>query len=191
MIGNDIVDLGLAEHQSNWKRKGWLQKIYTLQEQEYIAASKDPERMVWELWSRKEATYKAHQRSFAIAPKYNPIAFQCDAKCMVIIEGVKYYTQTATDSNYIHSIAQSWDSDQQYTNTHKIIIGDSATPLLLTQIAQQYNIAVATIRVAKDQYQIPRLYINNQISDLSFSLSHHGQYAAYVFVSAHSENSII
>ena len=42
MIGNDIVDLQLAKKQSNWQRKGFLDKQFTVSEQEEIARSKNP-----------------------------------------------------------------------------------------------------------------------------------------------------
>ena len=32
-IGNDIVDLSLAKIQSNWQRKGFLEKQFTQKEQ--------------------------------------------------------------------------------------------------------------------------------------------------------------
>ena len=49
MIGNDIVDLDLAQKKSNWRRKGFLNKIFTLQEQSLIHNDFNPERMVWNL----------------------------------------------------------------------------------------------------------------------------------------------
>ena len=33
MIGNDIIDLDVAKTESNWKRKGFLDKIFTANEQ--------------------------------------------------------------------------------------------------------------------------------------------------------------
>ena len=36
MIGNDVVDLKLAATESNWKRKGYLDKLFSVAEQEYI-----------------------------------------------------------------------------------------------------------------------------------------------------------
>jgi phosphopantetheinyl transferase (holo-ACP synthase) len=33
VIGNDIVDLALARKESNWKRPGYLNKIFTTKEQ--------------------------------------------------------------------------------------------------------------------------------------------------------------
>ena len=55
MIGNDIVDLALAEKESNWKRKGFIDKIFTPQEQSLIKTSINQEIIIWNLWSRKEA----------------------------------------------------------------------------------------------------------------------------------------
>ncbi|MHA7057438.1 4'-phosphopantetheinyl transferase superfamily protein [Aquimarina sp. M1] len=77
MIGNDIIDLKLAAVQSNWQRKGWLNKVFTASEQQRIWYAKNPGQMVWKLWSMKEATYKAHQRCFSLSPKYNPWDFVC------------------------------------------------------------------------------------------------------------------
>lgn len=62
MIGNDVVDLILARKESNWKRKGFLNKLFTTAEQELISNATNPEEMVWMLWSIKESVYKAYQR---------------------------------------------------------------------------------------------------------------------------------
>ena len=62
MIGNDVIDLALAQKESNWKRKGFLDKIFTQKEQLLISNSQNPELMVWNLWSRKEAAYKIYNR---------------------------------------------------------------------------------------------------------------------------------
>ena len=62
MIGNDVVDLVLARKESNWKRKGFLYKLFTTFEQELIQNASNQEEMVWILWSIKESVYKAYQR---------------------------------------------------------------------------------------------------------------------------------
>ena len=62
MIGNDIVDLALTRKENNWKRNGFLDKIFTVKEQILITNSENPEFTVWNLWSRKEATYKIINR---------------------------------------------------------------------------------------------------------------------------------
>ena len=60
MIGNDLVDLKLAAKQSNWQRKGFLDKLFTPKEQGYILNSDDSFKTVWLLWSMKESAYKAY-----------------------------------------------------------------------------------------------------------------------------------
>ena len=71
MIGNDIVDLELAAVQSNWRRKGFLEKVFTASEREIISSGEDPDLTVWLLWSMKEAAYKAHQRRFSLSRRLN------------------------------------------------------------------------------------------------------------------------
>lgn len=60
MIGNDLVDLKLAAKQSNWQRKGFLDKLFTPKEQGCILNSSNPFETVWLLWSMKESAYKAY-----------------------------------------------------------------------------------------------------------------------------------
>jgi phosphopantetheinyl transferase (holo-ACP synthase) len=62
MIGNDVVDLVLAKKESNWKRKGFLTKLFTTFEQGLIQKAPNQDEMVWMLWSIKESVYKAYQR---------------------------------------------------------------------------------------------------------------------------------
>ena len=108
MIGNDIVDLALARKESNWKRKGFLDKIFTSKEQYLILNSKNPEIMVWNLWSRKEAAYKIYNRQTGIRG-YIPLQLECsfdnENSGIVICNGYKYYTQTTITNEAIHTIA--------------------------------------------------------------------------------------
>jgi phosphopantetheinyl transferase (holo-ACP synthase) len=108
MIGNDIVDLDLARKASNWKRKGFLDKIFSLQEQQLILSDSNPELMVWNLWSRKEAAYKIYNRETGIKG-YFPERLQCHYKDeiygSVSVDGFLFYTQTQITNNYVYSIA--------------------------------------------------------------------------------------
>jgi hypothetical protein len=45
VIGNDIVDLALARKESNWKRPGYLNKIFTTKEQLLISSAEN--RIPW------------------------------------------------------------------------------------------------------------------------------------------------
>ncbi len=108
MIGNDIVDLALALKEINWKRKGYLDKIFTKKEQLLIIKSDNPENMVWNLWSRKEAAYKIFNRNTGIRI-YNPLQFECfetdKSIGKVMCNGVLYYTQTEINLDYIHTVS--------------------------------------------------------------------------------------
>jgi len=134
MIGNDIVDLALAEKESNWKRKGFLDKIFTKNEQLQIINAEKPAVMVWNLWSRKEAAYKIYNRKTHIRG-YFPLQLECfnlniiDGIIFgkVVIKDVIYYTKTAINSQFINTIAVEKINDfdriiklKNRANIHKI-----------------------------------------------------------------------
>jgi phosphopantetheinyl transferase (holo-ACP synthase) len=128
MIGNDIVDLAFALKKSNWKRKGYLDKIFTNHEQLLIIKSDNPENMVWNLWSRKEAAYKIFNRNTGVRI-YNPIQFECfntDKSIGIVINnGVFYYTKTEINLDYIHTVSVlnriGFESIKLLNRTNKII----------------------------------------------------------------------
>ena len=108
MIGNDIVDLALARKESNWKRNGFLNKIFTTKEQLLISNSEDPEVMVWNLWSRKEAAYKIYNRQTQIRG-YFPLELKCIYENQnlgtVSINDKLYFTETTIDTDCVYTIA--------------------------------------------------------------------------------------
>jgi phosphopantetheinyl transferase (holo-ACP synthase) len=110
MIGNDVVDLVLSRIESNWQRKGFLNKIFTKNEQILIQNSENQEIAIWNLWSRKEAAYKIWNRETGIR-KYNPVQFECfdlDSKIgKVQFKSTIYFTKTEVSPDFIHSIAVS------------------------------------------------------------------------------------
>lgn len=176
MIGNDIVDIAFSRKESNWKRKGWMQKVFTTIEQQYIFDADHPEIQVWKFWSMKEATYKAHQRRFGHPPKYNPIDFNCWLEEKVTIDTHTYITSTITTDKYIYSIAK--ESDMTCTTQ---ILDDTSRiqPLLIQMIAKKYKINSSTLVIQKDSKGIPGIYIDQKIEDIPVSITHHGRYSAF------------
>ncbi|MDI6046820.1 4'-phosphopantetheinyl transferase family protein [Flavobacterium yafengii] len=108
MIGNDIVDLALARKESNWKRNRFLDKIFTVKEQLLIADAENPEVMVWNLWSRKEAAYKIYNRETEICGFF-PLQLECFYENAtfgtVSIKGKIYFTQSKIENDSIYTIA--------------------------------------------------------------------------------------
>lgn len=114
MIGNDIVDLALARKESNWQRLGFLEKIFTIKEQLLILNAENPEIMVWNLWSRKEAAYKIYNRQTGIRG-YIPTKLECNyensTSGSVYCNGNVYHTKTEISKDKIYTIAVSQKSD--------------------------------------------------------------------------------
>lgn len=114
LIGNDVVDLHAAARESNWKRKGYLHKILSKEEQLLVLESNEPNTMVWLLWSMKESAYKIHSRTTGIRT-YAPAKILCknlDFSSMpftgkVTIDHSIYYTESTVDAHRIHSICSS------------------------------------------------------------------------------------
>lgn len=108
MIGNDVVDILQARIESNLNRKGFMQKLFTKEEQEIIAQSNNPEEMTWRLWSMKEAAYKIYNRETGIRA-FMPLSLQCSIEDTihgkVSCNGNTYFTETSITENSIHTVA--------------------------------------------------------------------------------------
>lgn len=176
MIGNDIVDLRLARFQSNWKRKGWLDKVFTPTEREFIKLAKNPSFLVWKFWSMKEAVYKANQRLFPSQPVFSPKSFECSLEGGVSVKNKYYITTTTSNEQYIHTIAQS--------NSVAVNFGvfkdlSNAKPELLGFLASSHNVLLSDCTICKDQYNMPYIRIGGVSEKTNFSLSHHGGFSAF------------
>lgn len=106
MIGNDVIDLAFAKVESNWRRKGYLDKIFTTKEKKLIYSAQNPSLMVWILWSRKEAVYKIIRQQNGLRGFYPLRIENSDYKSgTIVFEEQLFYTKTTINENYIHSIA--------------------------------------------------------------------------------------
>lgn len=130
MIGNDIIDLDLAKQESNWQRKGYLDKIMTSKEQVLIYNSQNPHLMVWYLWSLKEAAYKIYNRQTQIRG-FIPLLLEC-----TVLTGIEtshyakvhcgnheYWTQSKITTSCIDTIAVCSKDDLKKVSTLKSPIG--------------------------------------------------------------------
>jgi phosphopantetheinyl transferase (holo-ACP synthase) len=108
MIGNDIVDLALAKKESNWQRNRFLDKIFSKNEQQLILNDTNPEIMVWNLWSRKEAAYKIYNRETGIRGFF-PLKLECSFENATLgtvsIKEKIYFTQSKIENDSIYTIA--------------------------------------------------------------------------------------
>ncbi|MBP2831919.1 4-phosphopantetheinyl transferase family protein [Aquimarina sp. U1-2] len=179
MIGNDVVDLQLANLESNWQRKGWLQKIFTAAEQEKIHTAKDQNLQVWTFWSMKEAAYKAHQRSFSKKPVFNPTKIECTSAHKVCIDKSTYDVHTTYTNRYVYSIATQYNATHYYS---EMFSGTVDLKKQLEQIIFQKTGNTSVISLKKDENGIPHLYTDTHNLQISCSLTHHGKYFAFVLI---------
>lgn len=168
MIGNDIVDLHLANKESNWNRRGFLDKIYTKNEQKLILAAENPDLSVWNLWSRKEAAYKIYNRSTRIRA-FNPTKLEClevsfnenESFGIVQLDDTIFLTKTTVNADFINSIAFV-DKRQKYQSE-------------IFEI-EAYSSFLKEQKIVKNQFGIPCFLDKNEF----VSISHHGRYCSYI-----------
>jgi phosphopantetheinyl transferase (holo-ACP synthase) len=186
MIGNDIVDLTEAKKKSNWKRPGFLDKLFTFHEQQLIQNSDNKFRMVWRLWSMKESAYKLYTQ---LHPSrfYNPRQFECeisDSEGIVSYKDFTCYTKTKNTSQYIISearlVAMGMISEcielNESSPKHQ---SDEVKSTLLSKIAEQFTILKTDLKLIKSEFGIPSVYQNSKKLNIRISISHHGNYGAY------------
>jgi phosphopantetheinyl transferase (holo-ACP synthase) len=153
MIGNDIVDLAQAKEDSNWKRPGYLEKLFTTEEQFLISSNIQPESMIWLLWTMKESAYKISSRRSKLR-EFAPVKLCCNnliihdntATGNVTYNQQLYFTSSIIEEFYIHTIAA--------TNLEEL-------GLVTMEIIETEN---------------HRLRINNPDS-----VSHHGRFIAFAY----------
>ena len=141
MIGNDIVDLTQAAQDSNWKRQGYLDKLFTTEEQFLISSNIQPDSMVWLLWTMKESAYKINSRQNKLR-EFAPVKLICNnliihdnmATGNVTYNDQLYFTRSTIEENYIHTIAartleelNSIRINIMETNDHQIRINNPSS----------------------------------------------------------------
>lgn len=186
MIGNDIIDLSLSLGNSNWKRKGFLNKLFSDEEQGWILKSGDSELTIWLLWAMKESAYKAHQRRFELPRSFNPKAFRCEitenrntaVSGKVSVDGNSYLTKASISKEYIYCFA-TLNNVKNFVQ--KIYLKPTDLKLeLINAVSKQQNLPKEKIFIKKSSQFIPFLQFENQKIFCNFSMSHHGDFSAFI-----------
>jgi len=166
MIGNDVVDIAASRIESNWKRKGFLEKIFTSEEQEFIKLSPDPETYLWILWSMKEAAYKVYNRETGIRA-FMPHELACN----IYVISAREYSGVVTCRGGIY---------QTTTTIANGIIHTVAVPRLL----KDKKVMEIPDNVLKDAYRRPYI-LNTSGFKIPVSKSNHGKCTKVVAFSEH------
>ncbi len=186
MIGNDIVDIAEAKQKSNWQRPRFLEKLFTLKEQQIIQISEAPFLMLWRLWSMKEAAYKLYTQ---LHPSrfYSPKQFECEingSSGEVRYKDFECYVNTKITAQYILSearfVAMAMNSEWiKLNDSSPKQQSDVVKNILLSKIGEQYTILKNDLKLIKSEFGIPSVYQNSKKLKINISISHHGNYGAY------------
>jgi len=195
MIGNDVVDLRQASINSpknfkglRWKR--FLNKVFTQEEQEFIMMSSENQfKIVWLLWSMKEAAYKIHMRQFDKKRTFNPKDLKCKVyfktRGKVTIDDQSYYTTSQITEDYIYSVATSDKNitpissclrleNAAYDNQYKVARNE-----ILKRYSELKDTPITSLEIIKDKTGIPSLFLNGKKQDDALSITHHGAYCGF------------
>lgn len=186
MIGNDLVDLNLARSQSNWRRKGFLEKVFSIPERELISTASEADVMVWLLWSMKEAAYKAHQRRFGLPRKLNWKDQQCElrkisdkeASGLIKIDNEFYFSTSEITSEAIFTSVIP-DTFSRLINRSYKQPSEVMKKHFFRNVSEHYGLTKKKLELRKDRYGIPLLMYDQRIFPCSFSFTAHGQYSAF------------
>ncbi|HRI24151.1 MAG TPA: 4'-phosphopantetheinyl transferase superfamily protein [Ferruginibacter sp.] len=190
MTGNDIIDRAAASIESNWKRNGFLEKIFTTQEQDYILRLPDPEQMVWRLWSMKESAYKIFNRQSG-KRFYSPKLFACSilsaSQGTVHFHDHIYNTSTTVKAEYIYSIATDRNKEFRPAMNDWFLIPPSyiknSREFIYNRITEHYihhsGKPAKGISFIKDRNDIPFLFCEETNAMIPVSVSQHGRFAAF------------
>ena len=190
MTGNDIVDIATAAAESNWHKEGFLEKIFTAQEQEYILTATAPDEMVWKLWSMKESAYKIYTRQYGgrfFSPKKISCTLITASAGRVLINNTCYHTITNISKKYIYSIARPMESDLDSFMDCRFPISQTDNKekqqfiynKLISYYAKVSGKEKKTVEIIKDRNGIPFLHCSRDNSNIPVSITHHGNYAAF------------
>jgi len=191
MIGNDIVDLRLASIESNWQRKGFLDKVFTKVEQDLILNTYDSFKMVWLLWSMKESAYKIYVQQIEkrlFAPKKFECKLSSNTTGIVEFQQTEYITESVKTNNYIATTATlNYDDTVMVDNFHlKKSLYKSQHKNCYTNlkraISNKMNFPLNEISIRKNGIGVPRVFFMDEMQDISFSISHHGNYGGYAIL---------
>ncbi|MDR6197198.1 4'-phosphopantetheinyl transferase superfamily protein [Siphonobacter sp. SORGH_AS_0500] len=187
----DLVDWAQAKADSHWRRKGFLAKVFSSQEQQLITTAADPDVMVWTLWSMKESAYKL---SFIQNPvrRYATTALVCqinsfDAKFMsgeVYYTQQRFYTQSFLRDSYIVTVSSHTTAFQEpiivpfrksdYTSQHAAM-----QQSICSHFYQRFG-SSAKMTLSRTPEGI--ISITSSHGQLLVPCTHHGHFGAFLFI---------
>ena len=207
-VGNDVVDLKEPENRGKSGDGRFLDRVFTVPEQEMIAGARSPDTLLWSLWAAKEAAYKAvsgADPSVCSIPRRYPVLIDggeaagtsaatgsegCLAGRVVTPRGEVALRITVTD-DYVHAVAAGSPSilagiiQRVDCIDRAEAAGDESAFIrgrLVREIARRLDCPAADLAVLKEPSgsDAPRVFLRGRPLAADISLSHDGRFAAFV-----------
>lgn len=188
MIGNDVVDLHLAKKQSDWRRKGFLERVFTFSEKKFITSSGNADARVWLLWSMKEAAYKANQRKNFLSRRLNWKSQECEvltirerfASGLVRIGAETYFTRSEISEEVIYTSAVDRE-DRILKNGYFKTSSEEMKRQFLQQFSAFNTLNDETLEIRKNSQDVPFLFLHGTALPVPFSFTGHGRFHGFSF----------
>ena len=205
-IGNDIIDLNAPENRGKSGDLRFLNRIFTLEEQEAIGRADRPDAMLWALWAGKEGAYK-------ILCKLDPLVVSIPKRYQV-----RYLTQIETTDtgprwsgiadtpggtavlevvlapDYVHCLAVAGeytmvDGAINGVTLQVLDVGDAANASIILRravaghIADRMKLSTSEIEIRRVRRDMglgpPYVFAGGRPTEMDISLSHDGRYGAF------------
>ena len=179
MIGNDIIDLSFARLESNWQRRGFLEKLFTANEQKLILTAKNSFILVWKFWSMKEAAYKIYvqqNETRFFAPKKFDCLLKYGKKGLVYFKDQIFYTSSIVSQKYIFTLASLEKETKAYS---KIVTPELIDKTIKNKLEYGSAFSALEIEQKKSKNGAPSYYHKDMLLTRSCSISHHGNYGVF------------
>tara|TARA_A200000113_G_scaffold219007_1_gene227236 strand:+ start:312 stop:860 length:549 start_codon:yes stop_codon:yes gene_type:complete len=179
LIGNDIIDLSFARLESNWQRRGFLEKLFTANEQKLILTAKNSFILVWKFWSMKEAAYKIYvqqNETRFFAPKKFDCLLKSGKKGLVYFKDQIFYTSSIVSQKYIFTLASLEKETKAYS---KIVTPELIDKTIKNKLEYGSAFSALEIEQKKSKNGAPSYYHKDMLLTRSCSISHHGNYGVF------------
>jgi len=188
-IGNDIIDLSYWLPLNKASNPRYIDKICTKKEKQTLAFAKNPNLMLMQLWSMKEAAYKVAIKlgaKRAFIPKRLECRIIDERRGLVCSEWGEMETDTEGNANYIHTIANS-DMLDPLALCFEVMALDNFKPAIQSIRLRKALFLFLSTKLSLDIEQfevktitsIPRFFIDGRAADLEFSISHDAGWGAF------------
>jgi len=205
LIGNDIVDLADPQARGKSRDTRFINRVFTLDEQQKILNSDEPDIFLWSLWAGKETGYKAISKTHP-AVSSSPRHYEIKLSDSPLPESGIVYTPCGPvpvrffiTGEYIHCIGAStdegigsivWDVQKilqpQFSPDYQSDFVRNMAGKKISRYLKEDPEAIEIIRPKGHRgLGPPAVYAGGKRTAIDISMSHDGRFAACAVSGCH------